>query len=168
MIPPPMIAPVAIDTGSRIAATAPMLMPLPKIRSSPAGMPLGQRRPPNHETRMIAKAVRPIAGVRIISSAGRMAMNVTDTPASVPSSAARGVTRRTNGAAKPPTIRMKLWMNTHASPASQPFTGSFAESEIGSMITKTTMNMCGTEMPDGSAHTSVRPVRFARRWASHA
>ena len=31
------------------------------------------------------------------------------------------------------------------------------------MITKTTTNMCGTLMPDGSAHTSVRPVFLASR-----
>ena len=43
-----------------------------------------------------------------ISNAGRMAMKVTETPASVPSSAARGVILRTMGAMKPPIIRMKL------------------------------------------------------------
>ena len=37
----------------------------------------------------------PITGVRYISSAGRIEMNAMDTPASVPSSAARGVIRRT-------------------------------------------------------------------------
>ena len=37
---------------------------------------------------------RPMIGVVIISSAGRIEMNVTETPASVPSSAARGVMRR--------------------------------------------------------------------------
>ena len=31
------------------------------------------------------------------------------------------------------------------------------------MITKVTMNMCGTLMPEGSAHTSLRPVFFASR-----
>ena len=43
---------------------------------------------------MIAKQVMPITGVMNISSAGRMEMNVIDTPASVPSSAARGVILR--------------------------------------------------------------------------
>jgi len=38
-------------------------------------------------------------------------------------------------------------------------------SEIGSMITKVTMNMCGTLMPDGSAQTSLRPVLLAKRYA---
>ena len=31
------------------------------------------------------------------------------------------------------------------------------------MITKVTMNMCGTETPEGSAATSSRPVFCARR-----
>ena len=34
---------------------------------------------------------------------------------------------------------------------------------IGSMITNMTMNMCGTLMPEGSAHTSLRPVSLASR-----
>ena len=111
---------------------------------------------------MMAKQIRPITGVWYISSAGRMAMKVIDTPASVPSSAARGVIMRTQGAMKPPIIRMKLWKNTQTRPASQPWIGSLVFSAIGSMITKVTMNICGTLMPDGSAQTSFRPVRFAR------
>ena len=90
-------------------------------------------------------------------------MNVIDTPASVPSNAARGVILRIDGAMKPPIIRMKLWKNTQTRPASQPCTGSWVDSEIGSMITKVTMNMCGTLTPEGSAQTSSRPVRFAKR-----
>ncbi len=31
------------------------------------------------------------------------------------------------------------------------------------MITKVTMNMCGTLTPDGNAQTSLRPVVFASR-----
>ena len=112
---------------------------------------------------MMAKQISPITGVMYISSAGRMAMKVTDTPASVPSSAARGVILRTIGAMKPPIIRMKLWKNTQTRPASQPLIGSLVASEIGSMITKVTMNMCGTLTPEGSAQTSLRPVRSARR-----
>jgi hypothetical protein len=107
---------------------------------------------------MTAKQVRPITGVMNISSAGRMAMKVMETPASVPSSAARGVTRRMNGAMKPPIIRIKLWKNTQVSPASQPLMGSPVVMVIGSMITKVTMNMCGTLIPEGSAQTSERPV----------
>ena len=43
---------------------------------------------------MMAKQTRPISGVMNISSAGRIEMKVIETPASVPSSAARGVMRR--------------------------------------------------------------------------
>ena len=72
---------------------------------------------------MIAKHTMPITGVMNISSAGRIEMNAIDTPASVPSSAARGVILRTIGAMKPPAISTKLWMNTQTSPASQPLIG---------------------------------------------
>ena len=112
---------------------------------------------------MIAKQTMPITGVMNISSAGRIEMNVIDTPASVPSSAARGVILRMIGPTKPPIISTKLWMNTHVSPASQPLIGSPVLSAIGSMITNVTMNMCGTLMPEGSAQTSMRPVFFASR-----
>ncbi len=78
------------------------------IATKPAGMPFGYLKPPNQLTMMTAKQVRPITGVMYISSAGRMEMKVIDTPASVPSSAARGVIRRIKGAMKPPAIRMKL------------------------------------------------------------
>ena len=64
---------------------------------------------------------------------------------------------------KPPIIRMKLWKNTQTRPADQPFIGSPVLIVIGSMITKVTMNMCGTLTPDGSAQTSVRPVFCASR-----
>src|SRR5579863_4504850 len=86
-----------------------------------------------------------------------MEMKVIDTPASVPSSAARGVTLRIQCAMNPPAIRMKLWKNTHTSPASQAWIGTLVLSLIGSRITQVTMNMCGTLMPDGSAQTSLRP-----------
>ena len=137
------------------------------IATSPAGTPR-YFTPPNQLARMIAKQTTPMIGVMNICAAGRIEMNVIDTPASVPSSAARGVTLRMNGAMKPPTISTKLWMNTQVSPASHPFTGSPVLIAIGSMITNVTTNMCGTLMPDGSAQTSVRPVFLASRYASHA
>ena len=139
-----------------------MIMPA-AIATRPAGMPLKYFTPPNQLTRMMAKQTRPICGVMYISSAGRIEMKVTETPASVPSSAARGVIMRIYGAMKPPIIRMKLWKNTQTRPADQPFRGSPVLSVIGSMITKVTMNMCGTLTPDGSAQTSVRPVFCASR-----
>ncbi len=84
-------------------------------------MPRQYFTPPNQLTRMMAKQTRPICGVMYISSAGRIEMKVTETPASVPSSAARGVILRMNGAMKPPIIRIKLWKNTQTRPADQPF-----------------------------------------------
>ena len=134
-----------------------MAMPT-AIATRPAGMFFQYFTPPNQLTRMMAKHTRPICGVMNISSAGRIEMKVTETPASVPSSAARGVILRMYGAMKPPIIRMKLWKNTQTRPADQPFIGSPVLIVIGSMITKVTMNMCGTLTPDGSAQTSVRPV----------
>lgn len=103
-----------------------------------------------------------------ISSAGRMAMKVTDTPASVPSSAARGVMRRIQGAAKAPAISTKLCTKIQVSPASQPLIGSPVVWAMGSMITRHTTNMCGTEMPEGRAQTSSRPVSFISRQPSQA
>ncbi len=70
-----------------------MIMPT-AMATSPAGMPLGYLKPPNQLTMMIAKQVSPMIGVMNISSAGRIEMNVTETPASVPRSAARGVILR--------------------------------------------------------------------------
>ena len=64
------------------------------IATSPAGIPFGYFTPPNQLTRMMAKQTSPICGVMYISSAGRIEMKVIETPASVPSSAARGVMRR--------------------------------------------------------------------------
>src|SRR5262245_6082379 len=104
--------------------------------------------PPNQLAMITAKHTMPMTGVMNISSAGRMEMNAMDTPASVPNRAARGVMRRITGAMNAPIMSTKLWMNTHVSPASQPLMGSPVESEIGSITTNVTMNMCGTLMPD--------------------
>ena len=73
-----------------------MIMPT-AMATRPAGMPLGYFTPPNQLTRMMAKQTRPICGVMYISSAGRIEMKVTETPASVPSRAARGVILRMYG-----------------------------------------------------------------------
>ena len=64
------------------------------MATRPAGMPLGYFTPPNQLTMMMAKQVRPMTGVMNMSSAGRIEMKVMETPASVPSRAARGVTLR--------------------------------------------------------------------------
>ena len=112
---------------------------------------------------MMAKQIRPMAGVMNISSAGRIEMKVIEMPASAPSNAARGVIIRMYGAIKPPSIRMKLWKNTQTRSADQPFSGSPVLSVIGNMMTNVTTNMCGTLTPEGSAHTSSRPVFCASR-----
>jgi hypothetical protein len=52
-------------------------------------------------------------------------------------------------------------MNAHASPARQAFTGSPLAISVGSMTTKTTKKMCGTDGPYGRAVTSLRPSRRA-------
>jgi len=106
--------------------------------------------------------MRPIAGVMYMSSAGRMEMKAMETPANAPNRAARGVMRRIKGATKPPIISTKLCTNTQVSPASQPMIGLPVLLAIGSMITKTTTNMCGTLMPEGKAQTSSRPDFLAR------
>ena len=73
-----------------------------RSRPGPAGMPPSSARRRTSSARMIAKQTMPMTGVMNISSAGRMEMKVIDTPASVPSSAARGVILRMTGAMKPP------------------------------------------------------------------
>ena len=110
---------------------------------------------------MTAKQTRPISGVSNMSSPGRIEMKVMEIPASEPSSAALGVILRMTGAMNPPAISTKLWTNTQVRPAPQASIGSLVLTRMGSMTTKVTTNMCGTLMPDGNAHTSVRPVFLA-------
>src|SRR3982074_2226639 len=98
---------------------------------------------------MTAKQTRPMTGVITICAPGRIEMKVIEMPASEPSSAARGVILRMYGAIKPPPISTKLCTNTQVRPASQACTGSLVVIRIGSMITNTTTNMCGTVAPDG-------------------
>jgi len=111
------------------------------MATRPAGRPRKYFTLPNQLTMRMAKQTSPMAGVRNICSAGRMEMNVIETPASVPSRAARGVTLRTHRPMKPPITSTKLWMNTQVRPASQALMGSPVLSLIGSMMTKTTINM---------------------------
>lgn len=70
-------------------------------------MPRGYLTPPNQLTRMLARQVRSMIEVMKISAAGRIAMKAMETPASVPSRAARGVLRWMTGARKEPPIRIK-------------------------------------------------------------
>jgi len=154
---------LAKKTGRSDVCALPSGISVPAaIATSPAGIP-PYFTPPNQLTRMIEKQTTPMTGVMYISSAGFIEMNVIDTPASVPSSAARGVILGIYGATKPPIIRIKLWKNTQTRPADQPFMGSPVFKVTGSMMTKVTMNMCGTLTPEGNAQTSLRPVRCASR-----
>ncbi len=138
------------------------------IATSPPGTP-PKRTPPNQPHRMMAKHTRPITGVLKIWLAGLMAMKVMEMPASEPSRAARGVMRRITGRDEAARHQHEaLDADPGRGPACHACTGSCVRSWIGSMMTKVTMNMCGTLMPDGSAHTSLRPVRLASRQPSHA
>jgi hypothetical protein len=83
MLRPPRLRPNRLDPHAMIMPTA--------IATRPAGTFFGYFTPPNQLTRMMAKQTSPICGVMYISSAGRIEMKVTETPASVPSKAARGV-----------------------------------------------------------------------------
>ena len=96
---------------------------------------------------MNANATSPIHGACQICAAGRMAMNVIEIPASEPSIAARGVHRRIHGPDQRPAQHDQPMMNAQASPAIQAMTGSPVRSCTGSITTKTTMNMCGTDGP---------------------
>ena len=118
-----------------------------QTESRPTGAPNGIRREPSQPTRMNANATSPIHGACHICAAGRMAMNAIEMPASEPSIAARGVHRRIHGPTSAPHSTITPMMNAQASPACQAWIGSPVRSCTGSITTKTTMNMCGTEGP---------------------
>ncbi len=107
-------------------------------------------------TRMMPSTGRPIHAASQICAAGRIEMKVSEMPARVPSIAARGVILRMNGPTKAPINTITPMTNAQARPASQARIGSPVLRKIGSMMTKTTMNMCGTLGPYGRAVTSVR------------
>ena len=67
-------------------------------------------------------------------------MNVNEIPASVPSSAARGVSLRMVGPMKAPRRMIKPMMNAHASPASHALIGSWVAKNVGSMITSSELS----------------------------
>jgi hypothetical protein len=152
--------PKAVDTQASSVPTP--------IATSPAGTLPGKRTPPYQPPRMIASETRPMTGDSNISIAGFIEMKVIEIPASVPRSAARGVSRRMCGATNAPRNSTIPSMNTQARPACQASIGSPLWARIGSMMASATKNMCGTLGPDGSAATSLRPVRTASLCASHA
>ena len=117
---------------------------------------------------MIANETMPMIGVSAISNAGRMEMKVIDMPARVPSRAARGVRRRMVGAIKAHTNSMMPSTKTQIMPACHAVCQAPVLALIGSMMAKTTKNMCGTLGPEGSAVTSLRPSFSPRRLAMNA
>jgi hypothetical protein len=84
-------------------------------------------------------------------------MKAIEMPASVPSIAARGVIARIAGPTNAPSSTMTPMMKHHARPACHARIGSLVLMYTGSMIRKTTMNMCGTLGPYGIAVTLPRP-----------
>jgi hypothetical protein len=96
---------------------------------------------------MMPREMNAIQGTSQLWNAGRIEMNVIEMPASVPSIAARGVCFRIVGPMKAPR-RMMIPITKHqASPACHAAIGFPVRSAIGSMMRKTTMNMCGTLGP---------------------
>ena len=114
---------------------------------------------------MMPRTGSPIQAVSQIWAAGRIEMKLSEMPARVPSSAARGVILRMTGPMNAPISTITPITNAQARPACQARIGSPVLSAIGSMITKTTMNMCGTLGPYGIAVTSSRCSRRASRRA---
>ena len=95
-------------------------------------------------------------------------------PASVDSSAARGValrTRSANGAAASSMTPDESVANRpacHATRAGSAAPAAIASVFAGSMMRKTCAKSDTVLIPYGSAHTSVRPVRSASRFACSA
>ena len=115
--------PPACSRNSR-AARRPSRSTEPTITAtSPPGMPPGSRTFAVHAISTIAKHTRPIHGTSHIWNAGRIEMNATEMPASVPSIAARGVIARIAGPTKAPIRTMTPMMKHHASPACHARTG---------------------------------------------
>ena len=98
-------------------------------------------------------------------------MNPSAMPASVESSAARGVARRIRSATSAPASSMSPEARQATRPACQATrAGSAAPAACaaifaGSMTRKTKAKRETVLIPKGSAVTSVRPVRRARRMA---
>ena len=110
----------------------------------------------------MASETKAIQGTSHIWNAGRIEMKAIEMPASVPSIAARGVyvpDRRPDEGAEQHDDADDEGPGEAGLPRAS--TGPWSVRYTGSMITKTTMNMCGTLGPYGIAVTSVRPSFFA-------
>ena len=156
--------PIAIDLAASVTAAGSMKPPIQPsaLPTSSAARPTGKfpgsRTPAMKPAMMIMKTGRAIHSAPHICAPGRIEMNVSEMPASVPSIAARGVQWRIVGPTKAPMRMMMPMMKAHASPAVQAAIGSLVARYVGSMITSVTMNMCGTLGPYGIAVTSSRPL----------
>ena len=121
---------------------------MPTITAArPPGRPNGRRVLAVQLISTIASEMNAIHGTSHIWNAGRSEMKAIEMPASVPSIAARGVCARIHGPTKIPASTMTPMMKAQARPACQASTGSLVFRYTGSMITNTTMNMCGTLGP---------------------
>jgi hypothetical protein len=105
-----------------------------------------------------------------------IAMKLTAIPASVESSAARGVARRIWSAMSAPTSSITAHSRQAARPSCQARCAAAASDRpascaanlTGSITRNTYANSDTVLMPYGSAVTSCRPVRADRRCACHA
>ena len=145
--------PIAMSWAAELTAAVSMKPPAHAIalpsRSAarPSGKLPGSFTPPTKPMMMSASTGSAIQAASHICAAGRIEMNVIEMPASVPSSAARGVNLRIVGPTNAPMRMITPMMNAHARPASQALTGSFVARNVGSITTNVTMNMCGTLGP---------------------
>jgi hypothetical protein len=153
-------------TPSAVATHATIVAMITATR--PAGRLNGSGTAAVQATRISASVMNATHGTSHIWNAGRMEMKVSDMPARVPSMAAVGVTLRIAGPTKAPINTTMPMMNAHARPACHAAVVLPVEIAVGSIITKTTMNMCGTLGPYGIAVTSLRPSRIDRRRARKA
>ena len=93
--------------------------------ASPTGKLPGSRMPAKKPMRMMARTGKAIQAASHICAAGRIEMKAIEMPASVPSSAARGVYRRMYGPTNAPIRTITPMMKPTRGPASQAWTGSF-------------------------------------------
>ena len=97
---------------------------LPNRRAaSPIGKLRGSRTPAMKPTMMTTSTGNAIHVASHICAAGRIEMNVSEMPASMPSRAARGVSLRIVGPTNAPPRMISPMMNAHASPASHALIG---------------------------------------------
>ena len=123
--------------------------------------------------RMIPSDTRPASGEEKISSSGRNVIRARAIAVRLPSSAARGTSRRTGPATnaqailKTPlaTIEHMPMCQARRAAASWSIPPATASAKAGPITKNTIPNVLGVSSPSGIAVTSVRPVRRASRKA---